>query len=74
MRVGPHLLDDRGGGRGVLEVGLDEARRPGRAHAAGRRAASTTPKTSTLRLLAPQELDQVAPDEAAGAGDEQLHR
>jgi hypothetical protein len=71
--VGSGLLDDRSGGRGVVEVGLDEADALGRGtrQAAARRDDAVD---VSLRLFAPQQLEQVAPDEAAGTGDEQPHR
>jgi hypothetical protein len=50
--VGPRLLDDRGGGRRVVEVGLDEADAPGRGtrQAAARRDDAVD---ASLRLFAP---------------------
>ena len=69
-RLGDH---GRRGGR-VVEVGLDEARaRARRRRQAAARRDDAVDLDARLRL-APQQLEQVAADEAAGAGDEQPQR
>ena len=71
--VGADVLDDGRSGGGVVEVGLDEAHPlRGRARQAAVRRDDAV--DAHFRLLASQELEQVAADEAAGARDEQLHR
>jgi hypothetical protein len=71
--VGPHVLDDGAGRRGVGEVGLDHARARGGAPRDGP-LGERNPVDLDLRVLGVEELGEVTADEAPRAGDEQPHR
>jgi len=71
--VGPHVLDDGAGRRGVGQVGLDHPRAGGgapRDRAVGQRH----PVDLDLRVLGVQEVHEVAADEPPRARDEEPHR